>query len=593
MMILRVVRVCVACLLAGLLISCSEAGLGDFQENYSYDYKLFDLLDDYPSLYDLVNHLDQDTVNLHLADVVNDRIEEYIVNSGDTNRLIGHPDRPVQKTLQKVRNLVNRIINQDYVDYHDDDPESNHAAELFGFIDSVRDLDLDITGDILSIARKTGQYELDTHDALTVKNLLLENIDLMLDDDLKDELDSNFETVGKLLLQADYNIWLSGGPNGALITNRDSINPGSDFNTGLGNAVQGVTALLMALNSIAKDENVRDDLYNVIREGGNVFAAKVTASGGEKGLNEILKTVIETTEDYFTVGGAKHGEQSVGIPLYNGNPDSTTTYANSELTRLLLSMQVGNIGLLARADRPESLISPVDPTRSISDPDYSGPAYKNYVLDRFIKNLKYIEFDPEAANIEETIYDLIRFDTYGRDRKTSGAYATSYLEQFLFLSAASQGGGWNDGGQNEEVTDTSDPSREHGHGMSVEHVTFNDSLFAMGGNETCGMNTYQLALDNSGENNIIRERISRSAKTRFLYSNRSSYRFGYTPNWPAQKFMSGASHGDVGVPDGGNQNPGTYTNDQYTPFTPDGFGDTNMSRYTLYWMVRACWNGEG
>jgi hypothetical protein len=204
-------------------------------------------------------------------------------------------------------------------------------------------------------------------------------------------------------------------------------------------------------------------------------------------------------------------------------------------------MQIGNIGLLARADRPESLISTVDPFTNTSSPDYGSPANKHYLLDRFIRNLAYIGFDPEAANIEESIYDLIRFDTYGRDRKTSDAYPTSFLEQFLFLSAASQGGGWNDGGENGETTDDNDPNKEHGHGMSVEHVTFNDSLFAMGGTETCGSNTYGLAFDN-------RSRISRSAKTRFLYSQRSNFQFGYTQNCPAQKFMSGYSQGDVGIP---------------------------------------------
>ena len=411
----------------------------------------------------------------------------------------------------------------------------------------------------------------------------------MLDNDLKEELDSNFETLGKLFLQADYTIWLDGGINGTLITNRESIDPSSDYDTGLGNAVDGANALLMALTSITRDENVREDLYDIIRECGNIFSIKLNTPGGEKAPKDIFKTLIETAEDFFTVGGSKHGEQSVGIPLYNGNPNDANVFSNSELTRLLLTMQIGNLGLFARSDRPESLISSVDPFESTSSPEYESSGHKNYLLDKFIKNLAYIGFDPESANIEESIYDLIRFDTYGRDRKTSNAYPTSYLEQFLFLSAASQAGGWNDGGQNGEITDDGDPNREHGHGISVEHVTFNDSLFAMGGSETCGNNTYGLAFDN------LRSRISRSAKTRFTYGQRSNFQFGYTQNWPAQKFMSGYSQGDVGIPTGGNPNGGAYNSndDIYEPFTPDGFGDTNMSRYTLYWMVRACWNGEG
>lgn len=461
--------------------SCSEAGLGDFQANKGYDYKLFDLLDEYPSLYDLVNHLDQDTVNYHLSNVINNRKNEYIENIKDTNRLIGHDQRPLQKTLQEVREILERIINQDVLDYSSAMPETNYAGELYGFIDTLRALDLGIGSDLLSVIRKTGQYELDNYDALTVRNLLIDNIALMRDNDLAEELDANFEMLGKLFLQADYPIWLNGGVNGTLITNRENINPAVHFNTGLGDAVDGINALIMALSSIARDENVRNDLYDLIREVGNVFSLKLETKDGEKAPKDILKQLIETAEDFFTVGGARHGDTSVGLPLYNGDPNNADYYSNSELTKLLLSMQIGNIGLLARADRPESLISMVNPFKSTSSPDYVNSSHKHYLLDKFIQNLAYIDFDPEEAHIEESLYDLIRFDTYGRDRKTSEAYATSYLEQFLFLSAASQAGGWNDGGQNGEVTDGNDPNREHGHGMSIEHVTFNDSLFAMGG----------------------------------------------------------------------------------------------------------------
>ena len=118
-------------------------------------------------------------------------------------------------------------------------------------------------------------------------------------------------------------------------------------------------------------------------------------------------------------------------------------------------------------------------------------------MGKLIKNLKGIGFDPDEQHLEESIYDLIRFDTFGRDRVADeSAWPVSYLEQFLFLNAAVTYTGWKDGGNTSEITNWADPNREHGHGQYVGGVTLNDSLFAMGGHETLGINTYGLAFNN-------------------------------------------------------------------------------------------------
>ena len=134
---------------------------------------------------------------------------------------------------------------------------------------------------------------------------------------------------------------------------------------------------------------------------------------------------------------------------------------------------------------------------------------------------------------------------------------------------------------------------------------------------------YGIAFDDNGHH------ISRSHKTRFDRLDRHRFDMGFTTNQAAQRLMSGASPGDVGTPVGGNPDgfsyvdpqavppswAGTkeaycessyqrgsipeqttkfdYQTDAYVPFSPDGFGDANPSRFILYWMTRTAWNGEG
>ncbi len=571
---------------AGLILSagCGGSGLGEFQVNEDAEYKLFNILDPYPSLHEAVDRLDQTTVNDIVSRSVDTNLDNFLVTTEDSTRVIKNTDRPLQSVLNNLQTLLGRIIHQDDLDSNTG--STYYAQDLFSLIDDIRKKDLNVTDDLISIIRTANLFQLEEYSSARMRDLSLNEIDSLSTYDFSESINNAMETLGKLFMQADYSMWLASDTS--LVTKRGDIASSGVTDIGLGNAVQGINAFLMSLSTLARDDEISTDLFNILREVGNLAATSITTPSGSLYPADIIKRLIENTEDYFTVGGSHYSDTENGIELFGRNPSDTTYYANSELGRLILSMLPGNVGLLARSDRPESLISQVNPLKAIGSADYSGDKYKNYVLDLLVQNLRRIEFDPDTARIEESLYDLIRYDTYGRDRRSSDAYPVSYLEQFIFLSVMSQDAGWADGGDNGEITSTSDPSKEHGHGASVEYVSFNDSLFAMGGSETLGMNTYSLAFNDN------QNAVSRSHKTRFWRSNRGDFKFGYSTNWAAQKFMSGACQGDVGVPIGGNPTGGAFIGtDNYMPYTANGFGDPNMSRYTLYWMVRACWNGEG
>ena len=197
-----------------IVVSCSGFDpLDDFQQNESYEYKLFDILDDYPSLYSLVESLDQYTVNDYLAEAVNRKTSNYITSSNVRNETIRDEERPLQKSLQAVKLILERVINQDEItrDWHD--VETTHADSLYALIDQVRDSDLGLEHDLVTVLRAKSNYMMDVFDP--------EYLTLLTDDELYDfddpdtaiVMDHAQRSLAKSLLQADYSIWLDSGGN--------------------------------------------------------------------------------------------------------------------------------------------------------------------------------------------------------------------------------------------------------------------------------------------------------------------------------------------------------------------------------------------
>ena len=373
---------------------------------------------------------------------------------------------------------------------------------------------------------------------------------------------------------------------------------GSDKDLGLGNMVRGTISRFMALNRIIRNPYIRENIYGLIREYGNLSTAKI--AGQNRGLPEILKDLMLTTESYFTVGGKDYETitdtltggynfKIYGGPVAVGNSANAHIFSNAEARQIALSTNPVSMAMMIRADREGSLISPVDPVKKVTDTDYEDESNKHYLLDKLLVNLRNIGFDPENARLEESIYDLIRFDMHGRDRKTASsdndAWSVSFLESLLFLSGAAQNTGWTDGGGTSERNSNASPMNSHGHGISREILSFNDALFSMGVLETCTIGICKSVYDSAFPTD---DRISRSSTAAFTSGNRLAYKFNYNQNYPIQSFMVGSSAGEMGIPEGNK----TDVN-EYRPDVPDSLGDRNMTRWTYYNIVRACWHGEG
>ena len=251
-----------------------------------------------------------------------------------------------------------------------------------------------------------------------------------------------------------------------------------------------------------------------------------------------------------------------------------------------------------------------------SDPE--NPDKDKYPLETLLSNVKKIYADWDNAPIKESIYDLLRFDAYGRDRQTdANAYQASHLEHLLYVGAISGNNGFAHRTNANEISDpdgnegTDDDNtieanmRRHGHGESVGYMTLNDSLFSLGASRdgTMGANlgTFELAFDGSGINKG-QDRVFRRS-TYFANANRDNYKFQFSWDYPVLQFLSGACVGDAGVtnndPDhlalnGGNLNGDSDPDtNAYIPYSANGTFMRDLSSWSFGWVIRACWEGEG
>jgi|GEM_PF-3483712 len=626
-----------------LLITGCSTGLGDFQQVEEVEYSLSTILDDYPALRNLIYSLSLNEVSKGSVALIYEDEEAYRQTKDDLELLLMDRKRPAQKAIKLVRNIIERLVNQDTLD-REDEP-TDYAEGFYGFVDLVHEYDFSIRDDLLQVMILANRYSMEEHTPEVMRETAQDAIDNLTDPVDKDiatrGLEDTIRLVSKLCIQSDQPMWLNSG--GTLITNHNEItdynqmlDDGADY-IGLGHATRGLNSLLMAVMDIARDSDVRNTLKNLLTDASDMTAMGIDAGAGEKEPWEILRdmmvedytffhhdanNVLAGDSRYTSSATMSHGETYQQV--YGRNDDDY--FSNSEARNIANFSNALGLGMFLRSDRPESLISSVDPKLKVTDENYEDDEkHKHYFPVKLFENLKNIGYDPEEQHLEESIYDLIRHDTFGRDRRgynpsadwTNGdnPWPVSYLEQFLFLSAMSQNSGWFDGGDTSEDTPLggaleSDHSDDHGHGDYAGGITLNDSLFAMGGKnvDAAGIvaGTYTLAFVDGRDNTVNsdqRDAIHRNSKKLFSVddywggqgngSNNSPYKIGYNQNYFAQRFMSGAGPGDIGIPSGGNPTGATMAKNEFQPFAADGIGDVNTSRFLLYWMARACWNGEG
>lgn len=559
-------------LIVSLMLSCSKTGLGLFQENEaSPGYKLFNILDNYPSLKDGAESMDQYTFNTKIADAVNANIDDFIVMSDKLTDLIsgnGAWDaNPLYDTLQTLRVILARIKYQDSNDY--ESGFTGYSGNFTSLLDTISRKDLNLSADLVAIMRAFMNYYKNVYTPAELETKMSDLIADLQDPLKKADIENIFEIVSKLMVQADYPMYQTAS-DGTLNTVSHSE---SGTSTNLGNAVAGNISMIQGLNEMFhRDQTAKNDLYGMIRELGPALSSTngVDASSNMNDAGHVLKDLICNMEDYFTAGGAVYSADS----RYNTN--SATTYSSAEFHNIIRDMIPGLAAIMMRNDRSPSIVTT------------SGD--KQYVLGYLAGALAKLGIDWDNADIEESLYDLIRYDLYGQDRRTnSSAWPVSFLETFLFLGMSGDNVGWNDGETTSEAG--FNPNDNHGHGKSTGYVTLNDAFFSMRTNDTLDMTSiglgevglYQLAFSNNGH-------IFRNNKTSFTHATASSYAFYYDQNMGAMGFLPGACVGDYGLPSGGANGS---TLNEFVPYCGDGIQEKNLTAWVLGWSVRACWNGEG
>lgn len=596
-----------------LLVSCKESKFWFQKNDPEPPYRLFDLLDPYPALYDAFSDIDQHTFNVLLADAINPNIDE---TKSVLERVPTITD-PLVATIGALRSILGRVVYQDEYAWPNDDYDM-YAQDFYSFMDDVSAANSKTTNELLQILRKIIGYIQYAHGS-ELDTIMADLIDFLQDSEgqnIGTLLPLLQEGLGKLLLQAN--------------TYYD------DNNNKLGNAVSGMDALLSGVNDIATaDPEAREALYNVIRE----LGALLTAQANGKDFAAILKEFMINAEDYATVGGQYYGDGNSQTNYYSDTVGvATGYYVNTELRNGLKAMWPALAMLFIRGKENEDE-TPIKDEAGRSAVECLSEALYNLKLNCGI--------DFESYTIEPSLKQMIEYNALGEQR-SGASYTVSYLDHLLYTLKVSNNYGfltrkvttnpYYDGNEpfqnNYRENYTSGPggltARLHGE-PSDGIITINDSLYSM----NCGLKearsssqnftmwylgSFNLALDarvavsywtgktgglvtktelwNRGQG----EYLFRSS-TSFTSAQSSNFKFFEGYDFPTLALLSGACAGDAGIPNGGRTGITPTINDTiiggnndfrtYYPYVGNGIGELNTSRWTMGWIARACWEGEG
>ncbi len=490
--------------------------------------------------------------------------------------------------------------------FYGDNNAPTYLEDFYGFLDTVAEAvpgnNNKIGVGVIGIMNRAVHYLLNEKTDAELDDFMVDLVETLTvtDDDPADgELDfkADFLDLAEFLstpvAMADFPMFITEGAvpgEDTLITDIPSMPGGTDSD--LGNMAKGLASLMNGFLSMLHGESLdREGMYDLI---GNLDAALADP--------DVTQRLIWNMANYFTAGGSVYGaavnttNTNVNANQYNTDNDPTAgLYSNVELKENLSQLLTGASGLFLRDDRRSSMVW------------YNGTTSQDYPLASLLKNVKNIYMDWDNAQIQESVYDLIRFDALGRDRTIAGSYSASMLEHLLYLGAIAGNTGWSHLADANEIEDSNifssntkeDSARRHGHGEFQGYLTLNDSLFSIMGarDSLASLGTYELLFDGSGVikgvDQVFRRRTSFNGAT----ADRDNYKFRYTWNYPALQFLSGACVGDFGVSTegslhGGNDDGG-LGNDQYIPYSANGIYTKDLASWTFSWVIRACWEGEG
>ncbi|MDY6935978.1 MAG: hypothetical protein SVZ03_17390 [Spirochaetota bacterium] len=551
-------------------ISCSNEDLNYFQNNDPEpEFKLFNLLDDWPALRSMFNPLDQRTFNRLLSDSINDKLKE---TKGILNVVDDLLVKPENRTniISRSKNILNQIIHQDKMDRDSEytrrnsSSDSFYADSLYNLWDQISNKKIGISENIISIARKIITYIKDTYNSDELEDIMSGLSSLLKEKEpylWRDDENSLIEDLGKLFFQANEYTWLDG--EGKMITDHNMISKSGAINTGTGNAAKGMDALLMAVNGMMKDDRLREDIFIILREVGDLFTAEVQG----KTLKDVIKDFVHNIKRYLTPGGEEYEKWKVyEWPNFNpysgygkdenGNfaDNSHRIYADGQLKNTLNYIISSLQALLMRAGRHGS-------------PLYDKDGEKTYFLEILMKYLQHVEEDPSNPNelfahVEESIYDHCRFDMGSRDRLKADSYDVnnydpekepspmSNLESiFTLLFGTAITAGWATANGEAEGIDTGElvdhPSQFYGNLHANGFLSLGNAFSGLGFNKLLGINPFTVVFTDD-----IKDHVYRSSFY-FDIGERDNYRFHFDKEYGFLNFLSGPIVKDSGFPNGG------------------------------------------
>ncbi len=586
--------------LAIISVSCS-GDIGESQINQKNDrdpdFVLFDMFHNEPGLDEIWDVMDQNEMNLKMADMINTDKASFVTFS-ELNSEIMQEAGILPAMLKDVRTMIALILStdvrfktsSDLQLFYNQNPE-DYKNIMFALAERLRrdSAEPGMTDSILAIARKVTGYMVTQKTPAELQDFMNDLIQ-----DINDLEREDFvlltKNLGKMMAAASYPMYIKNpnwsdrvdGKFGSLETDYSSMT--GYTNSGLGNIVKGNFSLMTGLRDRV-GENIGTDGRQLVYD----LVSDLRKTLLEPANTAVIKDLVYNMEDYFTVGGAVYGTTNttntdVTTNMYNTN--STGLYSDAEISTTLKETLAAMSGLLLRDDRPGALTSTA--------------GSKSYALDRFISRLKNMGVDWKNSKLEESLFDIVRVDAFGRDRRTdSSAYATSFIEEFLVLGGVTNNLGWKHGGETNEINNSNafaDLGNLHGHGEPTNYMTLNDSLFSITSqnDSLASIGTFDLAFDGpkNSSHGFHRDHLFRS-RGFFTDSNKDNYKFDFDLDYPALDFAAGATVGDLGLPDGGNKTGTVPAKNGYRPYNGNGIDEKSLAGWTLGWVARACFEGEG
>ena len=582
-------RVAIPLLLLWFIGCGQEAEKATIQQNDNSNFTLMKVTKGEGAIDEAWEAIDGAMVNDKVAKTVNSHIDDFIAFSNSFHRLLDESPTLLAEMLgTDTRGLLGEILSGGQAHQHKADVQAfydqDNSAYTEGFYRLLDDLSVDIPdkceGNGNRMVAKVFQYWIEKESAQEFRSDMDELIEDLTDPDFIEDFTDLTKVLGKLLVKAHFPMWRDASNN---LKNLADIDPETHVNMGLGNASRGLFELLNGLNEVMADEKARLAVHRMIEGLGGAFDP---ANDNAKTIREFISEM----EDRFTKGGTLYetATDKKGELLYKRNDDEV--YCDADLSKNLREFFPYLLQYFLRTDREMGLISDVFDKRT-------------YPLEVLGQNFARMGWDIENARIEESIYDALRVDIWGRDRvKDPNAYHTSFLEGLAFFAALGAHMGYGDAKEETgEITEGGDPNYSHGHGKYVGSLTLNDSLFAMGTNTTAGKSMYDLSLTQDKEhyNFVFRGKNRYRAGS----SEANRYRFNYDQDYPIGRMVVGKP-GDMGLPytddendnnDGGvpPMSGGVPVINGYVPYGASGRGDDDVALNTMSGTCRAGWEAEG